>query len=87
VPVSLSGGAGDAVAAPALEVQAGSTGMGPATDADCQNYADLINRAWGTAQQELNDNGNGVNYNEDVDAARDAQDQAEDAGCFLVNPG
>jgi hypothetical protein len=70
----------------ALKVDAGATGDGPATDAECQDYAKDINDALGIAQNELNTNGMTDTWNHFVDLAKDVQNLAEDEGCFIVNP-
>lgn len=69
-----------------LKVDAGATGDGPATDADCQDYAQDINDALDIAQNELNTNGMTDRWNHFVDLAKDVQNLAEDEGCFIVNP-
>jgi hypothetical protein len=69
-----------------LKVDAGATGDGPATDADCQGYAQNINDALDIAQNELNTNGMTDRWNHFTDLAKDVQNLAEDEGCFIVNP-
>ncbi len=67
-------------------MEAGSTGDGPADDRECGGYAATINYLLGEAQEELNTNGNGSDYNMLVDDAKLQQETAEDVGCFIVNP-
>jgi hypothetical protein len=73
-------------AASALKVDAGATGDGPATDADCQDYANDINDALDIAQNELNTAGMTDRWSHFTDLAQSVQDLAEDEGCFIVNP-
>ena len=72
--------------APAIPVQAGSTGQGPATDADCQQYAGNINDALNAAQQELHSNGMTQRWSYLTDHGLEVQNEAENQGCFIVNP-
>lgn len=67
-------------------VEAGSTGDGPADDRECQGFAATENFLLEEAQEELNTNGNGSDFNMLVDDAKSYQDLAEDEGCFIVNP-
>jgi curli biogenesis system outer membrane secretion channel CsgG len=70
----------------ALKVDAGATGDGPASDADCQDYAQDINDALDIAQNELNTGGMTDRWSQFTDLAKSVQDLAEDEGCFIVNP-
>jgi hypothetical protein len=66
-------------------VEAGSTGDGPADDGECQGYAATINFVLEEAQDELNDYGNGSDYDMLIEYAQTQQDIAENVGCFIVN--
>ena len=69
-----------------LPVGAGATGDGPANNADCQGFADTINGILDTAQKVLTNIGNTPLYDEGIDLARSIENDAENAGCFIINP-
>ncbi len=71
---------------PDLPVQGGSTGQGTATEAQCESYGETINSLLNRAQQVLNEKGMTSYWGELVDGAKELQDDAENAGCFIVNP-
>lgn len=63
-----------------VALTAGSTGQGPATQADCDRYADAIN-SWGHATDTA------TNYDDMINAINNTvalEDKAMDDGCFLV---
>jgi len=61
-------------------LSAGATGDGPATQADCDRYADAIN-SWGQAADTAASHDDMINA---VNNASALEDKAMDAGCFLV---
>jgi len=69
-----------------LPVGAGATGDGPATDADCQGFADSVNMVLDAAQSVLQNIGNTPLYDKGIDLARQIESDAENAGCFIINP-
>jgi len=61
-------------------LSAGATGDGPATQADCDRYADAIN-SWGHATDTA------TNYDDMINAINNTvalENKAMDDGCFLV---
>jgi hypothetical protein len=69
-----------------LPVGAGATGETGITNEQCQAYADGVNDVLETTQKVLNNIGNGPLYDEGIALARSIEDDAENAGCFVINP-
>ncbi len=69
-----------------MPVGAGSTGDGPATNADCQSFADSINGVLDEAGKVLQNIGNTPLYDEGIALARSIENDAENVGCFIINP-
>jgi hypothetical protein len=69
-----------------IPVGAGATGDTPVTNEQCQAYADGVNQVLDTAQKVLQNIGNGPLYDEGIALARQIEDDAENVGCFIINP-
>ncbi len=69
-----------------LPVGAGATGDTPVTNEQCQSFADDVNQVLDSAQQVLQNIGNTSVYDEGIDLARQIEDDAENLGCFIINP-
>ncbi len=69
-----------------MPVGAGATGDGPATNADCDDFAASINQVLDSAGNVLQNIGNTPLYDEGIALARSIESDAEDVGCFIINP-